>query len=53
MHDTGVEHIRDTFRYKHHATPIPEATTTDCILKATHHFTMAIEGIQEAAPDEL
>jgi hypothetical protein len=53
MHDTGGEHITNTFRYKHHAIPVPEVTATDCILQANHHLTAAIEGIQEAAPDKL
>jgi hypothetical protein len=52
MHDTSGKHITNTFRYKHHAIPVPEVTATDCILKATHRLTMAI-GIQEAAPDKL
>ncbi len=43
----------DTFRYKKHAITIPIVTATDLILKATHQLTMAIEAVQEAAPDEL
>jgi hypothetical protein len=38
---------------KHHAIPVPEVTATDCILEATHHLNAAIEGVQEAALDEL
>jgi hypothetical protein len=53
MRDTGGKHIINTFRYKHHAILIPKITITDCILNATCCLTAAIEGIQEAAPDEL
>jgi hypothetical protein len=53
MHDIGGERIMDMFRYKHHAVPVPVVTATDCILKATHQLTAAIEGVQEAAPDKL
>jgi hypothetical protein len=53
MRNTGGECITDMFHYKHHAIPVPEVTATDCILDATHHLTAAIEGIQEAALDEL
>jgi hypothetical protein len=53
MRKTGGECITDTFRYKYHVIPIPGVTATDCILKATHHLTTAIDGVQEAAPDKL
>jgi hypothetical protein len=53
MRDTGGKHITDTFRYKHHAILVPVVTAADCILEATHQFTSAIEGNQEAAPDKL
>jgi hypothetical protein len=53
MRNTGGKCITGTFHYKHHAIPIPVVTATDRILKATHRLTMAIEGIQEAAPDKL
>jgi hypothetical protein len=36
MRDTSRKHIMDTFRYKHHAIPVPAVTATDCILEATH-----------------
>jgi hypothetical protein len=49
MRNTGGKCITDTFRYKHHAIPIPKVTATDCILEATHRLTTAIEGVQEAA----
>jgi hypothetical protein len=51
--NTSDERITDTFCYKHHAIPVPEVTATNCILEATHHLTMAIEGIQKATPDKL
>jgi hypothetical protein len=41
------------FWYKHHAIPVSVVTATDCIVKATHGLTTAIEGDQEAAPDKL
>jgi hypothetical protein len=53
MQYTGGERITNMFHDKHHAIPVPEVTATDCILKATHRLTAAIEGIQEAAPDKL
>ncbi len=53
MHNTGGECITDTFQYKHHTIPVPVITATDSILKVTHQLTAAIEGIQDAAPDEL
>jgi hypothetical protein len=37
---------------QNHAIKIPVVTATDCILKATHRLTAAIEGIQEATPDK-
>ncbi len=53
MRDTGGESIMDTFQYKHHAIPVSVIAATDRILEATHQLTLAIEGIQEAAPDKL
>jgi hypothetical protein len=53
MHDTGSKRIINTFRYKHHTILVPKITITDCILNATCCLPAAIEGIQEAAPDEL
>ena len=53
MADTGGERITDTFRFNHHAVPVPRITATDRILDATAHLTAAIEGVQEAPPDEL
>jgi hypothetical protein len=53
MRNTGGKVITDTYRYKHHAIPIPVVTATDLIFKATHQLTTAMEGVQEAAPDKL
>jgi hypothetical protein len=53
MADTGGERITDTFRYNHHAIPVPKITATDRILDATARLTAAIEGVQEAPPGEL
>ena len=53
MADTGGERITDTFRYNHHAIPVPKITATDRILDATARLTAAINGVQEAPPDEL
>jgi hypothetical protein len=53
MADTGGERITDTFRYNHHALPVPKITATDRILEATARLTAAIEGVQESPPDEL
>ncbi len=53
MCNTCGERIPNSFYYKHHAIPVPEVTATDCIFKATHHLTVAIEGVKEAAPDKL
>ncbi len=53
MHDTGSKCIINTFRYIHHAILVPKIMITDRILNATCCLTVAIEGIQEAAPDKL
>ena len=53
MANTGGERITNTFRFCHHAIPVLTIMATDRILDATAHLTAAIEGIQEAPPDEL
>jgi hypothetical protein len=53
MADTGGKRITDTFRYNHHAIPVPKITATDRILEATTRLTAAIEGVQESPLDEL
>ncbi len=53
MEDTCGERLSDTFRFKHHAMPVPKITPTDRILAATKALTAAISGTQELPPDEL
>jgi hypothetical protein len=53
MRNTGGERITNIFRYKHQTIAVSEVTATDCILEATQGLAVAIEGIQEAALDEL
>jgi hypothetical protein len=53
MEGTGGEQHTNTFRFKHHAMPIPTITSTDRIVAATHILTDAITGIQEAPPDKM
>jgi hypothetical protein len=50
---TGGECVMDTFRYQHHAIPVPAITATNCILEATCHLTDTIKGVQEAPQDEV
>jgi hypothetical protein len=44
MEDTGSERLTDTFRFKHHAMPVPTITATDRIIAATRALTAAIKG---------
>jgi hypothetical protein len=53
MKETGGERVTDTFRYQHHAIPVPNITATDCILEATRLLADAINGVQEAPPDMM
>jgi hypothetical protein len=53
MRDTGGEPITDTFRFQHHALPVPHITATNCILQATERLADAIAGVQEAPPNKL
>ena len=53
MEGTGGERLSDTFRFKHHAMPVPMITPTDRIVAATKALTAAISGVQESPPDEL
>jgi hypothetical protein len=48
MEDTGSEGLTDTFRFKHHAMPVPQITATDRIIAATRALTAAIAGSQES-----
>jgi hypothetical protein len=53
MKDTEAERITDTFRYHHHAIPVPHITPTDRIIVAARRLADAIQGVQEAPLDEL
>jgi hypothetical protein len=53
MKDMGGEHITDTFRYQHHAIPVPIITATDHILEATCHLANAINSVQEAPTNKM
>jgi hypothetical protein len=53
MRDTGGERITDTFRFQHHALPVPNITVTDPILQATECLADAIAGVQEAPLGKL
>jgi hypothetical protein len=53
MQDTGGERVTDTFRYQHHALPVPHIMATDRILAATCRLADAIAGVQEAPPDKM
>jgi hypothetical protein len=53
MADTGSKRIIDTFRFKHHAIPVPELMATDRIIDTTSILTTAIAGIQDAPPEEM
>ena len=50
---TSGQHITNTFRFNHHSIPVPKIMVTNRILDATARLTAAIEGVQEAPPDEL
>jgi hypothetical protein len=53
MRDTWGECITDTFRFQHHALPVPYIMATDRILQATECLVDAIAGVQEALPNKL
>jgi hypothetical protein len=53
MKDTGAERVTDTFRYQHHAIPVPHITATDRIIVAARRLADAIKGVQEAPSDEM
>jgi hypothetical protein len=52
MANTGGKRITDTFRFKHHAMPVPKMTATNRIINATTRLTAIIAGIQNAPPNE-
>ena len=53
MKDSGAERVIDTFRFQHHAIPVPHITATDRIIVAARRLADAIKGVQEAPSDEL
>jgi hypothetical protein len=53
MHDTGAERVTDTFRYRHHAIPVPHITATNRIIAAARQLADAIQGVQEAPADKM
>jgi hypothetical protein len=53
MANTGSKRISNTFRFKHHAIPVPEITATNRIIDATTRLTAAIDGIQDAPPNKM
>jgi hypothetical protein len=53
MADTGGKRITDTFRFKHHAIPVPEISATNRIINATTRLTAAIVGFQDAPPNKM
>ncbi len=53
MANTGGERITNTFRFKHHAIPVPEITATDRIINTTTRLPATIAGIQDAPPNKM
>jgi hypothetical protein len=53
MESTRGEHLTDTFRFKHHAIPVPSITPTNRIIAAMRALTAAITGVQELPPNKL
>jgi hypothetical protein len=53
MNDTGAERVTDTFRFQHHAIPVPHITATDRIIVVARRLADTIQGVQEAPADEL
>jgi hypothetical protein len=53
MANTGSKRITNTFRFKHHAIPVPVITATNRIIDATERLTAAIVGIQDAPPNKM
>jgi hypothetical protein len=47
------ERITDTFRFQHHALPVPHIMATDHILQVAECLADTIAGVQEAPPDKL
>jgi hypothetical protein len=53
MADTGGKRITDTFRFKHHAIPVPKISAANRIIDATTRLTAVIAGIQDTPPDKM
>jgi len=53
MANSSGKRITHTFRFNYHSIPVPKITATDRILDTTTRRTAAIEGVQEAPPNEL
>jgi hypothetical protein len=53
MFDTGSKRITNTFRFMHHAIPVPEITAINRIINATTRLSAAIAGIQDAPPNKM
>jgi hypothetical protein len=53
MANTGGKRITDTFRFKHHAIPVPEMMDTNRIIDTTERLSAAIAGIQDAPPNKM
>jgi hypothetical protein len=53
MANTGGKRITDTFRFKHHAIPVPEIMATNRIIDATARLTATIADIQDAHPNKM
>jgi hypothetical protein len=53
MANTKGKRITHTFRFKHHATPVPEISATNRIINATTRLTTAIVGVQDAPSDKI
>jgi hypothetical protein len=51
--DTGAVRITDTFKFLHHALPVPQVSSADRIVQATKDLRQAIDGATTSAPDEL
>ena len=51
--DSGAVRLTDTFKFNHHTLPVPSITPTDRIVKATRDLRNAINGDNDAPPDEL
>ena len=51
--ESGATRLTDTWKFSHHALPIPSISSTDRIVKATQNLTSVIQGANPSQPDEL